>query len=124
MPKRSSLERNQYAVLAVGGRSSELTLSDALVVFRVLHGTSCSEDEQPRRLPYAADDERVAASELAKPVSTRTRREMCATNLLHDVHAAESANKVDGSENDLVHERVLDADRFEDRCAVLLRPRH
>ena len=80
MPKQSSLERNQYAVLAVGGRSSELTLSDALVVFRALRGTSCSEDEQPRRLPYAADNERATASELAKSFRIKVWQNMRVTN--------------------------------------------
>ena len=80
MPKRSSLERNQYAVPAVGGRSSELTLSDAFVVFRVLRGASCGEDEQPRRLPYAADNERAAASELVKSFGIKTWQNMRVTN--------------------------------------------
>ena len=41
------------------------------------------------------------------------------TYLLHDVHAAECAAKVDSTENNLCHERVLDSYGYEDGRTIL-----
>ena len=51
--------------------------------------------------------------------TTKLKRGVENTHSLHLVQATEGAEEVDGAENDLRDEGVLDADRFEDRRAVL-----
>ena len=106
---------------AYGCLLSALTFADALISTRVPCGTSSGEYEEPCGLPQTADDERHTTSELQAVCQTRSSLKYIVefTNLLHDIHATKRAAKVDSTEDDLCHERVLDSYGLEDGRAIL-----
>ena len=81
-------------------------LADAFIVLGVTCRARRSEHEQPRRLPQSADDERDTTPVLRTWSASFHDRLESQAHLLHDVHAAECASEVDGTEDDLGHERV------------------
>jgi hypothetical protein len=84
-----------------GGRLA-LTRAGGLVVRDVPSDAYACEDKEPEGHPEPAEDERPTPTEL-----------------LHDVQTAERRYEVDRAEDDLSDERVGDADRLEDRRAVV-----
>lgn len=76
--------------------------ADGLVAFRVLSSSDRCEYDEPSSLPKSTDQERPSSTEL-----------------LDDIQAEEGHENVNGAENELSLDRVVDASTLEDGGAVV-----
>jgi hypothetical protein len=91
------------------------------VILGIPSRTSSRENNQPSRLPEATPNEWATTTELQYVALTKGTDFIrgSATNLFHHIHAAEGAEEVDATKNDLGDERIRYTNGLENSSTVV-----